>query len=247
MARARSGRRRTTDLEPPLRFRDPSPSQILCEPPEAARPTPFAADRLAHLLPTLPLPLDVAMLELDPRAIGRFRDELHLDFACFRGIGFNLPAWVDIPANHDALRRLVRQHASPMAFAAVNPAVVDMAADARLEHALGDFHGEQVVFSGKPMSDLLGETDERLLDGNLDDNLRTYRRLMGLSGHVISFRGLCSIKRAGGLVRCGCQCFFFFGDVASTSLLNAASARAQNRSKYARSDSIAAGLTAYSR
>src|SRR5262245_50105817 len=104
------------------------------------------------------------MLQFDAGAIWRLGDELHLDLAHLPGIGLDLPVLTDIPADDDALGRLVRQHARPTAFVAVASAVVDVAAHARLEHPLGDFLPEQVVLRWKPTSDAFGEEYERLLD-----------------------------------------------------------------------------------
>src|SRR5262249_47414314 len=132
---------------------------------EAAGPAPLAADRVAQLLPPVAVPLDVAMLQLHARPIGRLLNEPRFDFAGLRGIGLDLPTRADIPAQDDACRRLVREHASPVALGAVASAIVDMAAHARLEHALGDVHLEQVVFARKPAADALREDSERARDG----------------------------------------------------------------------------------
>ena len=43
-------------------------------------------DTVAHVLPTLAVPLEVAMLELDPSTLRRLGEEAHLDLAGLREI-----------------------------------------------------------------------------------------------------------------------------------------------------------------
>src|SRR5689334_15939202 len=100
-------------------------------------PSSGRAHRVAHRLPSRAVTLDVAMLELDARAIGANRGEAHLDLAALVVIGLELPLNADIPADHKALRWLIGEHPRPTAHAAVHAAVVDVTADPRLEHHLG--------------------------------------------------------------------------------------------------------------
>src|SRR6266511_4049973 len=114
------------------------------------------------------------MLQLDARASGGFGSETNLDLARLGTIGFDLPAWADVPTEHDAMRGLVREHASPAADGAVHASVVHISARTRLEHALGDGHGEQVVFGRKPAADSLGEDRERARNRRVDHHLCAY-------------------------------------------------------------------------
>src|SRR3954452_22079575 len=54
---------------------------LLREALQVERPTVVAADALAQSLPALAVAIQMAMLELDPGALGRFGDESHLDLA----------------------------------------------------------------------------------------------------------------------------------------------------------------------
>src|SRR5215510_5606078 len=153
-------------------------------------PASFATDRLAQVLPTVAVSLDVAMLQLHARSIRRLGSEPHFNFARFRGIGLDLPIRIDTPANYDAFGRLIRQDPPPVTLGAVDAAVVDMAAYSGLEGPLGDFHSEQVVLGRKPTSDTVGEKGECPLNWCLNDDLRAYCPFLGLCrcGHVISSR-----------------------------------------------------------
>src|SRR2546429_129970 len=57
----------------------------------------------------------------------------------------DLPSRADVPAQQQPAGRLIGQHPRPTAYAPVNPAVVEKAADLQLEHGLGDRDLEQVV------------------------------------------------------------------------------------------------------
>src|SRR5512133_2143153 len=52
------------------------------------------------------------MFDLDGGLGGALGVEAHLDLAGVRGVGVELPAAVDLPGEHDALRRLPGQHAA---------------------------------------------------------------------------------------------------------------------------------------
>ena len=58
--------------------------------PQAAAPAVVGPDRVAHLLPALAMAVEVPVLELHARAVGRLGDEAHLDLAGRRG-GLDLP------------------------------------------------------------------------------------------------------------------------------------------------------------
>src|SRR5262245_7535965 len=140
-----------TDGAPPRR--GGSNRQSLCELPETARPAAFASHRLAQLLPAFPVPFDAAMLQLDARTIPGVGDEPHFDLARFCAVGLYLPTRADVPADHHAIGWFVCEHPRPLTLAAVNPTVVNAAAHAWLEHALRDFHPQQVVLGWKPAAD----------------------------------------------------------------------------------------------
>src|ERR1051326_2066486 len=66
---------------------------------------PAAVDVLSHLVAALGAELlELAVLELDPRRVGTVGDEADLDLGADRRV--RLPLAVDVPAHHEALRRL---------------------------------------------------------------------------------------------------------------------------------------------
>ena len=113
--------------------------------------------------------IEVAMLDLDARAFGGLGGEPDLDLAGLVGIGLDLPARVDVPADHHPVGRLAGQDASPVALAAVDAAIVDLAPHARLEDPLGDVDLEQVVLARPPRPDAFGKDRERFRDRSVDD------------------------------------------------------------------------------
>src|SRR5262249_45758958 len=130
-------------------------------------PAPWRAHGVAHRLPTGAVTLDVAVLELNPRAIGANRREAHFDLAGLVVVGLELPLHTDVPTDHKPARRLVREHSRPAALAAVDAAVVDMAADAGLEHHPRQLGLEDVVGRIPPAPDVLSEDMERAVDWRL--------------------------------------------------------------------------------
>jgi hypothetical protein len=100
------------------------------------------------------------VLELDARPLRRLGEEAHLDLARLLEVGLELPLWADVPADHDPMRRLVGEHARPAALAPVHAPVLEVAADARLEHGLRDLDREQVVLGRLEV----GEDRERPLE-----------------------------------------------------------------------------------
>src|SRR2546421_306989 len=95
---------------------------------QVQRPAALASDALADPVPAVAVPVDVAVLELYASAVRGLSDEAHLDFAGLVQVRFNLPARVEVPAEHDPVGWLVGQHACPTALAPVDRAVVDLAA-----------------------------------------------------------------------------------------------------------------------
>src|SRR5215212_11928772 len=143
---------------------------------EVERPAALAVDALANALPPFAMTVEVAMLELDTRAVRALRDEAHLDLAGLVRVGLDLPLRADVPAEDDAVGRLVREHPRPAALAAVDAAVVDVSADARLEDRLGDVDREHVVLARLEVAEAVGEDGERPLDRRLHDDLVADRR-----------------------------------------------------------------------
>jgi hypothetical protein len=90
----------------------------------------------------------------------------------------------------DPIGRLVGQHARPAALAAVDAAVVDVAARARLEHGLGDVDAEHVVLARLDPVEVLREHAERALDRRLHDELVAHRGVLRVHGHETSLVGV---------------------------------------------------------
>ena len=111
------------------------------------------------------------MLQLDPSALRGLGDELDLDLAGVVRVGLDLPLRADVPAEHDAVGWFVGQDACPAALAAVDALVVDVTADLRFEHGLGDRYTEQVVLRRLEVAEPLGEHDEGPLDRRLHNDL----------------------------------------------------------------------------
>src|SRR5262249_19805083 len=102
------------------------------------RPAVAGSDAVALAFPARAVTVEVAMVELDPRAFRRLGNETHLDLTRLLQVRFDLPLRADVPAEHDAVRGLEREHAGPLALAAVNPAVEDPAAGPWLEDRFRD-------------------------------------------------------------------------------------------------------------
>src|SRR2546423_9007072 len=156
------------------------------EQPQPTGPAAGRADGVADLLPALAVPIEVAVLELDARAIGALADEAHLDLARLLEIGLELPLRADVPADDEAVGRLVGEHARPAALAAVDAAVVDVAALAALEDHLRELPLEDVVLGRPPGPHLVGEDRERPLDRRVDDDRRPDGGRCCLRGHETS-------------------------------------------------------------
>src|SRR5437879_1342434 len=114
-------------------------------PGEVERPSLIALDTVADRLPTGTVPVEVAVLQLDPSAARSLSNEPDFDLAGELRVGLDLPLRVDVPAEHHAGWWLVGEDPRPSALAAVEGAVVDVSADAGLENGLGDGGREQVV------------------------------------------------------------------------------------------------------
>jgi hypothetical protein len=120
------------------------------------------------------VPVEVAVFQFEPRAVRRLGHEADLDLAGVVELGLELPPRADVPGEHHAVRRLVRQDAGPTAFAAVGAPVVDVTADARLEHGLRDGRAHQVVLAWLEVAEALREDREGPLDRRVHDDLPAY-------------------------------------------------------------------------
>src|SRR4051794_30816938 len=147
------------------------------------------------------------MLELDARPLRALGNEPHFDLTGTLRIGLELPSQVDVPTDHETVRGLIEEHASPATLAAVDAAVIDMAAFTWLEHHFGQLTAQEVMVGRPPRPDAVGEDRECSIDRSVDGD----RRLDG---------------RAGDL---GAHCSSSV--VCSTACLNAASALFQKPSK----------------
>src|SRR5207248_4562460 len=134
---------------------------LLCVAREVQRPTLVALDAGAQSFPTVAVSVEVAMLERDTRAFLGLRDEPDLDLTRSSEIGLDLPVGTDVPREHDPLRRLVAEDTCPLAFASVDPAVVDPPAHARLEDRFGVLDAEHVVLTRLDLVELLRVQLER--------------------------------------------------------------------------------------
>src|SRR5215212_2200556 len=110
-------------------------------PAQVERPAALGVDALADGLPTLEVAVEVAVLKHHARPLGCLGDEPNLDLAGLVGVGLDLPLRGDVPADHEAVRRVVGEDARPAALASVDAAVVEMTARMRLKDRLGDVDG----------------------------------------------------------------------------------------------------------
>src|SRR5204863_9485029 len=122
-------------------------------------------------LPAVAVAVEVAVLELDSRSVGRLGQEADLDLARLREVGLDLPVRVDVPGEHETIRRLVRNDARPLAFGAIDAAVVDATSGAWLEHRLRDVDAEHVVLARLDPIELLREDLERSVDRHVHADL----------------------------------------------------------------------------
>src|SRR4051812_250014 len=189
---ARSGfcngdRRRSPD-RPSLRARSPlyRASHQIRVARDIERPTLIAGDAVAQAFPAVPVTVEVTMLELDPRPLGRLHEEADLDLASAVEIRLELPVRGDIPGEHQAFRGLVHEDARPLTLAAVDATVVDASAGLRLENRLSNVYREHVVLAWLDVVELLDEHAEGAVLRRLDSDVRSDRGLVRLGGHSSS-------------------------------------------------------------
>src|SRR5450755_39899 len=132
-------------------------------PGQVERPSLVAVDAVADRLPAGTVPVEVAVLQLDPGAVRSLGHEPDLDLAGQLRVGLDLPLRADVPAEYHAGGRLVGQDPRPPAFAAVDGAVVDVPAAGAVEACLGDRGRERVVLRRPEVAEAFGERGEGLL------------------------------------------------------------------------------------
>src|SRR5262249_24562332 len=128
-----------------------------------ARPASGAGDAAVDSGGSRAVPVDVAVLELDPGLPVELFAEGDFELAGAGQVGVvdpRVPLGGDLPGDDDPARRVAGQHGAPLALAAVDAAFVVAAADPRLEHGLGHLGGADVV-AGPPAVVSLGEQRER--------------------------------------------------------------------------------------
>src|SRR6185369_8641635 len=96
---------------------------------EQPRPAAFRREAGPSRVGAGAVALEAPMLERHGRAASGLGVEAHLDLGHERRV--ELPLRVELPAQHEAVRRLPDQHAAPVGLAAVLAALVPAAADAR--------------------------------------------------------------------------------------------------------------------
>jgi hypothetical protein len=155
-------------------------------PGQVERPSLVVVDAVADRLPAGTVPVEVAVLQFDPGAVRSLGHEPDLDLAGQLRVGLDLPLRADVPAEDHADWWLIGQDPRPPALAAVDGAVVDVAADMGLEHCLGDRGREQVVLRRLEVAEPFGERFEGLLGRRIDHHLLADNGDLG-SGHGLSW------------------------------------------------------------
>jgi hypothetical protein len=113
-------------------------------------------------------PVQQPVLQLDRGLLRSVGGEAHLDLAGVVGVGVELPLAVDLPGDHQPVRRLPGQHAAPVALAAVDAPLVPAPALARLQDRRGHLRLADVVVGRPPGVHRVGEDPERAVDRHTD-------------------------------------------------------------------------------
>src|ERR1700722_2051607 len=153
---------------------------------QVQRPTLRPVYAVRDCFPTGPVPVEVPVLEFDPRTGRRLGVEPYLDLTGLSLVGLDRPPRADVPAEHHAVWRVEGQDPRPPAFAAVRCPVHDIAADPRLEYRLGDRYPEHVVLRRLEVPEPVGEHREGTLDRRVNHELLAYCRCFGLGHHASS-------------------------------------------------------------
>src|ERR1700736_3699955 len=101
---------------------------------QVERPALVAVDSFANAFPAFAVPVEIAVLDLDPGPLGSLGHETYLPLADLGRVGLDLPVRADVPTEHDTPRRLVHQDVRPMALAAIDAAVIEVPADTGFEY-----------------------------------------------------------------------------------------------------------------
>src|SRR3954453_10334093 len=88
-----------------------APPRRLGEHAEDAGPAAFGVEDLAHLVGAVAEPVEIPVLELEPRAVRAFGVEAGLDLCVHVGVGREIG--VDLPVEHDPVRRGPQEDAAP--------------------------------------------------------------------------------------------------------------------------------------
>jgi hypothetical protein len=115
-----------------------------------------------HLLPSLAVPFNMAVYEIDLGAGRTERSEQYLHLARAVQIGFDLLRQRDVPRDHQAVRWVVGQDVGPTAFASIDAPIDDLTAHPRFEDHLRQLRPKDVMVGGPPAPDVPGEDVERL-------------------------------------------------------------------------------------
>jgi hypothetical protein len=86
----------------------------------------------------------------------------------------------DVPTEDEPAGRLERQHACPLALAAVDTPIEDAPAGARLEDGLLDVDGQHVVLARLDPVEVVDEDAERALERGLDHDRELDRGAVGM-------------------------------------------------------------------
>src|SRR5688572_10063687 len=108
--------------------------QQVGEPLQVQRPASIAANTVAHAFPAFTMAFQFSVLDLDAGPVRGQGGEPHFPLTGLVRIGLDLPLRADVPAQEHPVGRFIGQHACPAALAAVNAAIIEVAADPRLEH-----------------------------------------------------------------------------------------------------------------
>ena len=96
-------------------------------------PATLGIEDRAHHTSLVAVPVEMAMLEFETRPTRAIRDESHLDFGLQRQV--IPPVRRDLPSEQESMRRLPHEHLTPLAFRAVDTALVPATANVRFDHS----------------------------------------------------------------------------------------------------------------
>src|SRR6202012_1449425 len=127
---------------------------------EDLAPVAFGVVDSAHLVATLPITIEMAMLQFNACAIGTIDIEAHLDFSLERWV--ILPIGVDIPREDQARVWFPSEHAAPLTDAPIIAALVPAASYVRLNDCVNCVgFANFVICERPPGTHLFGEHSPR--------------------------------------------------------------------------------------